>query len=83
MLRGDHRAQKHLKLMLINGVNIIFVLPPVLLVLTAIAVGGWRFSTRGPKAAGVSFVRIIVYGGFILFVLFLVWASLYYAGGGH
>jgi hypothetical protein len=64
-------------------VDIIFILPPVLLILAAIGFGGWRFSKRGAKAAGVLILRIIVYGGFALFVLFFIWVGLYYAGGGH
>lgn len=69
--------------MLINGVHIIFIVPPVFLVLLAITVGAWRLSTRGTKAAIVSVVRILIYGGFTLLLLFFVWIGIYYAGGGH
>ncbi len=66
-----------------NGVDIIFIAPPVFLVLLAITVGAWRLSSRGAKAAGVSIIRIIVYGGFALFILFFIWVGLYYSGSGH
>jgi hypothetical protein len=68
---------------MINGVHLFFIIPPVALVITALGFGLQRFSTRGAKAALVSVVRVMVYGGFILFVLFLIWFGLYYAGGGH
>jgi hypothetical protein len=69
--------------MLINGVDIIFIAPVVLLVLLAITVGAWRLSTRGTKAAAVSVLRVLVYGSFALMILFFAWVALYYAGGGH
>jgi hypothetical protein len=65
------------------GVHIVFITPPLFLILLAIAVSAWRFSTRGTKAAVVSVVRILVYGGFLLFILFFVLIGIYYAGGGH
>ena len=68
---------------LINGVHIIFILPPILLVLLAVAVGVWRFSTGGLKRGLVSTARILVYGGFALFVLFCGLIVFYYATGGH
>jgi len=71
------------KAMLIDGVHIVFIAPPLFLILLTIAVGGWQFSTRGTKAADVSVVRIRVYGGFLLFILFFVLIGIYYAGGGH
>jgi hypothetical protein len=48
--------------MLIDGVHIIFIAPPVLLILLAIVVGGWRLSQRGVKAAVIS-------------VLFALWST--------
>ena len=69
--------------MLINGVDIIFIAPPVFLILLAITIGAWRLPTRGTKAAFVSVVRVLVYGGFALFILLFVWIGIYYAGGGH
>jgi len=69
--------------MLIDGVHIVFIAPPLFLILLAIAVGVWRFSTCGTKVGVVSVVRILVYGGFLLFILFFVWIGIYYAGGGH
>jgi hypothetical protein len=69
--------------MLIDGVHIIFIAPPVFLLLLAITVGTWRLSTRGAKAALVSVVRILVYGVFTLFILFFVWIGIYYSTGGH
>lgn len=68
---------------MISGLHIIFIVPPLFLVLLAFTVGAWRLSTRGTKAAVVSVVRILVYGGFMLFILFFVWIGIYYAGGGH
>ena len=69
--------------MSIYGVDIIFIAPPVLLILVAIMVGVWRLSKRGAKAALVSVVRILVYGGFALFILFFIVIGFYYATGGH
>jgi len=51
--------------------------------LLAIAVGIWRYSKRGAKPAITSVVRIVVYGGFTLFILFVLLLGMYYAGGGH
>ena len=69
--------------MSIDGVHIIFIAPPVLLILVAIIVGAWRLSKRGAKAALISSVRVLVYGGFALFILFFVVIGFYYATGGH
>ena len=69
--------------MLISGVHIIFIAPPLFLLLLAIVVGTHRFSRRGAKAAITSVVRILVYGSFILFILFITLIGVYYAGGGH
>jgi hypothetical protein len=66
-----------------NGVNIIFIAPPLILITLALTVGTWRLSTHGTKAALVSVVRILVYGALLLFILFFVWVGLYYAGSGH
>ena len=68
---------------LIFGVSIIFLGPSLFLILLAIAVGIWRYSKRGPKPAITSVVRILVYGGFTIFVLFMLLLGTYYAGGGH
>jgi|GEM_PF-6067904 hypothetical protein len=68
---------------MIDGVHIIFIAPPVFLLLLAITVGIWRVSTRGTKAALVSVVRILVYGGVTLFILFFVLIGFYYSTGGH
>jgi hypothetical protein len=69
--------------MMIDGVDIIFIAPPLLLLLLAIVVGTHRFSKRGSKAAIMSVVRILGYGSLTLFILFIIWTVLYYAGGGH
>ena len=69
--------------MSIDGVHIIFIAPPMVLIFLAIVVGIWRLSKRGTKAAVISVVRILVYGGFALFVLFLVVIGFYYGTGGH
>jgi hypothetical protein len=71
------------KRILILGINIIFIAPALFLILLAIAVGTWRYSKRGAKPALTSFIRIIVYGGFTLFILFILLLAMYYAGGGH
>ncbi len=68
---------------MIDGVDIIFIIPPVVLVIVAVVAGLWRLSKHGTKSALTSVVRVIVYGSLILFVLFIVWVGMYYAGGGH
>jgi hypothetical protein len=68
---------------MLDGVDIIFIVPPVFLVLLAFTIGAWRLSTRGIKAAIMTFVRVLVFGGFALFILFFVWVGIYYGGGGH
>jgi hypothetical protein len=68
---------------MINGVDIIFIIPPVVLAIIAVVFGLWQFSRHGAQGALKSVARVILYGGFILFVLFLIWVGLYYAGGGH
>lgn len=67
----------------IFAVDIIFTIPLLLLILLAVGIAVWRFSNRGAKAAATSFVRIIVYGGFALFVLFALILAYYYSTGGH
>ena len=67
----------------IFGLNIIFIGPSLFLILLAITVGTWRYSKRGAKPAITSVVRIVVYGGFALFILFILLLGMYYAGGGH
>jgi hypothetical protein len=68
---------------MLDGVHPIFIIPPLVLLVAAILVGLSRFSKEGAGSAFTSVVRIIVYGAFVLFVLFFIWAGLYYAGGGH
>jgi hypothetical protein len=68
---------------MINGVHLIYIIPPVLLIIIAVVLGLRQFSKNGATGALESVVRVIVYGGFILFVLFFIWVALYYAGGGH
>jgi hypothetical protein len=67
----------------INGIDIIYIIPPLVLAASAILIGLWRFSKHGAKSALISASRVLVYGGFTLFVLFLIWIGIYYAGGGH
>jgi hypothetical protein len=69
--------------MLINGVDTFFLIPPLLLVLIALIVGIQRYRSGGAKKSFVSVVRVLVYGGLVLFLLFVGWTFLYYAGGGH
>jgi hypothetical protein len=68
---------------MINGVSLYFIIPLVVLVLAAVLAGLGGRAERGTQGALTSFVRVIVYGGALLFVLFLIWAGMYYAGGGH
>ncbi len=68
---------------MIGGVDIIFILPPVALVVAAILVGLWVRKRRGVKIALISGAGVICCGGVILFLLFILWVYIYYAGGGH
>ncbi len=68
---------------MLDGIHPIFIIPPVILLLVAIVIGFWRFSKHGAKRSLISIVRVIVYGGFALFILFVIWVGMYYAGGGH
>ena len=68
---------------MINGVDIIFILSPIALLVAAVVASLWVLSKRGMKNALESVVRVIIYGGLPLFVLFIIWAGMYYAGGGH
>jgi len=68
---------------MIDGVDLIFIAPPVALLAVAIAAGLWGLSKRGMRGAVTAVVRVLVYGGFALFALFLIWAGMYYAGKGH
>jgi hypothetical protein len=68
---------------MINGVDLFFIIPPVILVIVAVVVGLWRLSRHGAKRALMSVVRVIVYGSFILFGLLILFTAMYYAGGGH
>ena len=66
-----------------EGVDPIFIIPPALLVVVALAAGLRKLSTGGYKSAALAVFRVLFYGGFILFLLFIAWIALYYAGGGH
>jgi hypothetical protein len=68
--------------MLIDGVHIIFIAPPLLLLLLAFVVGASNVS-HGTKAAVTSAVRVLAYGSVALVILFIMWVVIYYAGGGH
>ena len=46
-------------------------------------VGVWRLRTLGPKGALISVVRVLIYGGFALFILFCGVLVIHYATGGH
>ena len=67
----------------IQSANMIFLVPALFLVLFAMGMGVWRLSSEGPKAAMISVVRVLVYGGFALFVLFCGVLAFHYATGGH
>ena len=68
---------------MIYGVDLFFIIPLVVLVVVAVLAGLGGGAERGTKGALTSFVRVVVYGGALLFVLFMIWVGMYYAGGGH
>jgi pimeloyl-ACP methyl ester carboxylesterase len=67
----------------ILGVDKLFLVPPLALLILAIGVGVWRGAKygagRGVKAAALT----TGVGGIILVVLFVVYLIAYYANGGH
>ena len=68
---------------MIGGVDLFYIVPVVTLVVVALLVGLGKSSSGDSKGAALSVFRVLLYGGFVLFLLFLAWAALYYAGGGH
>ncbi len=68
---------------MIYGVSYIFIIPPLIILLVALYFFVSKFARKDYKGASVSLLRFVVYGGLILFVLFLLWSAAYYAGGGH
>ena len=64
-------------------IAMIYVVPLVLLLVAATGVGVWRLRTLGPKGALISGVRVLIYGGFALFILFCGVLVIHYATGGH
>ena len=66
-----------------GGVHPVFIISVVALVAVALLRGLGRWSTGGAKGAALSAFRVLVYGGFILFLLFAALLALYYARGGH
>jgi hypothetical protein len=66
-----------------DGVDIIFFIPPFLLLVVAALVGLWQFSKHGAKRALVSVAIALVSGGVLIFALLVIWLTIYYAGGGH
>jgi hypothetical protein len=68
---------------MLDGVDIIFFIPPFLLLVAAALVGLWQFSKHGAKRALIASGGVLVLGGFLVFALFVIWIAIYYAGGGH
>ena len=68
---------------MIYGVDRILIAVPVaLLILAAL----YFLAKRGDPGTGsgvASFAKIVLSGGFILIILFIIWESLYYVWGGH
>lgn len=69
--------------MIIEGVDNIFIVPPLIVLALAIFYGIFQFAKTGPKKAAISFARVIFYGGLVLIALFIAFSALYFAGGGH
>jgi hypothetical protein len=67
----------------LDGVDIIYIAPPVILAVVVVLIGIWQFGKHGIKRAIIAAVRAVFWGGLILVVLFVIWVMLYYAGGGH
>ena len=67
----------------IFGLPTMIVLPVALVILLAVSMGAFRLFTAGTRRALVSVVRIVVYGGFAVFVLIMGLLGAYYANGGH
>jgi len=68
---------------LINGVDIIYIIPPVILAVVALLIAAWQFKKHGIKRAILSLIAVLLAGGLFLFVLFVIWIVIYYAEGGH
>lgn len=67
----------------IYGLPTIVVLPAAIVILLAVSMGAFRLFTAGTRRALVSVVRIVVYGGFAVFVLIMGLLAYYYSNGGH
>ncbi|HEY0099213.1 MAG TPA: hypothetical protein VGB76_09685 [Pyrinomonadaceae bacterium] len=66
-----------------NGVDIIFFIPPLLLLIVATVVGLWQYSKHGAKRALLASFIVLALGGLLIFALLVVWLYIYYSSGGH
>ena len=68
---------------MINGVDWIFIIPPLALVLLVAVIVAWRLPKHGAKGAIVPAVVALLCGGVILFLCYVVLIAIYFANGGH
>jgi hypothetical protein len=68
---------------LIDGVDIIFIGPPIILAAVAVLIAVWQLKKHGIKRAAISLVLVLLCGSVFLFMLFVIVIGTYYAGGGH
>jgi hypothetical protein len=66
-----------------EGIDSIFIVPVLALILLALVIGTWKLSTRPPKVALLAIFRVLFYGSLVLIALFIGFVYLYYSGGGH
>jgi hypothetical protein len=67
-----------------EGVFIGFLLIPAIVFVIAVIVPGYRFSQGyGPLNSVLWFFLTLFLGGVVRMILFMLYASIYYSGGGH
>lgn len=68
---------------MLYGISYIFIIPPIIFLVIALSFFYSKIVKGNYKQAFVGLLRVLVYGGLILFVMFVLWTALYFSGKGH
>lgn len=69
---------------MINGIFVGFFIPPAIVIILAVYFAVKKlYQGESYGIVLFSFVKTIVFGALVCLALIMVWAVIYYAGGGH
>jgi hypothetical protein len=68
---------------MVNGVDELFIIPPLALALLVAVIVAWRLPKHGAKGAIVPAAVALIGGGVILFLVYVILIAMYFANGGH